>query len=170
MAKVDRNLLAGETVLFRTQHHWTINKNAFVVATIACAVGVTLLGAWWYTPADQRSFSATPGELLLVAGILIGGWAQWTMSMAEFAVTNQRVLCRTPLRSFDLFLYQVQQVSFRKSPLADYGTIMITASGVMEIFSHIVRVEQFATTIEQQVALMHPRGEAAAALPQPPQR
>jgi len=162
MAKVDQNLLAGETVLFRTQHHWTINKNGFVLATICCAIGVTLVGAWLYTPVDQRTFSVAPGEIFLVAGILVGGWAQWSVSMAEFAVTNQRVLFRMPLRSFDLFMYQVQQVSFHKSPLADYGTIMVTAAGVMEVFSHIQHVERFATTIEQQVALMHQRTGASA--------
>ena len=162
MSYVDRNLLPGETVLFRTQHHWTIQKGAFVFAILACAFGVTMLGAWWYTPENERTFTATPGTIGLVVGVLVGLWAQISVGLAEFAVTNQRVLCRTPLRSFDLFLYQVQQVSVSKSPVADYGSIMITAAGVIEGFSHVVRVEQFAAVIEQQVALMHQRAGSAA--------
>ncbi len=114
-----------------------------------------MLGAWWYTPEDQRTFTATPGTVGLILGMIVGIWAQVSVGLAEFAVTNQRVLCRTPLRSFDLFLYQVQQVSVRKSPVADYGSILITAAGAIEGFSHVIRVEQFATIIEQQVALMH---------------
>lgn len=161
MSYVDRNLLPGETVLFRTQHHWTIQKGAFVFAILACAFGVTMLGTWWYTPEDQRTFTAMPGAVGLVLGVLVGIWAQISVGLAEFAVTNQRVLCRTPLRSFDLFLYQVQQVSVSKSPVADYGSILITAAGVMEGFSHVVRVEQFAAVIEQQVALMHQRAGPA---------
>jgi hypothetical protein len=162
MSYVDRNLLPGETVLFRTQHHWTNQKGAFIFAILACAFGVTTLGAWWYTPEEQRTFTATPGALGLVAGMIAGIWAQISVNLAEFAVTNQRVLYRTPLRSFDLFLYQVQQVSVSKSPLADYGGILITAAGAIEGFSHVMRVEQFATVIEQQVALMHQRAGTAA--------
>jgi hypothetical protein len=166
MSYVDRNLLPGEAILFRTQHHWTIQKGAFIFAILACAFGVTMLGAWWYTPEDQRTFTATPGTLGLVLGLIVGIWAQISVGLAEFAVTSQRVLCRTPLRFFDLFLYQVQQVSVSKSPVADYGSILITAAGVMEGFSHVIRVEQFAAVIEQQVALMHQRtGSAAAAIP-----
>ncbi|MGB8131138.1 MAG: hypothetical protein WCG81_15215 [Candidatus Angelobacter sp.] len=61
--------------------------------------------------------------------------------MTEFAVTNQRVLFRCPMNSMDLFFDQVQQVAFHKSRLADYGTIKVTAAGVMKIFDHIHRVE-----------------------------
>ena len=163
MAKVASNLLPGETVLFRTQHHWTIKKGAFIFAILACTFGVTMLGAWWYTPEDQRTFTATPGTIGLVVGLLVGIWAQISVGLAQFAVTNQRVLCRTPLRSLNMFLYQVQQVSFNKSPVADYGSILITGSGVIEGFSHVIRVEQFAAVIEQQVALMHQKAGAAPA-------
>jgi hypothetical protein len=162
MSYVDQNLLAGETVLFRTKYHWTSNRNSFVLAILACGLGVSFLGAWWYTPIDQRTYTALPGSILLGAGILIGIYAQVTLGQTEFAVTNQRLLCRTPLRSFDLFLYQIQQVSFRKIPLTDYGTILVRSSGAVEGFTNVLNVEKFAATIEQQVALLHQHSAAGS--------
>ncbi len=120
MAKVDSNLLAQEKVLFRTRNHWTINARAFVLATICCVLGGILVVGWLDTPVDQRPFSVlVPGEIFLVSGILIGAFAQWSLRMTEFAVTNQRALFRSPLNSMDLFLDQVQRVVFHKSRLAD---------------------------------------------------
>jgi hypothetical protein len=45
--------------------------------------------------------------------------------------------------------------------VADYGSILITAAGAIEGFSHVIRVELFAAVIEQQVALMHQQAGAA---------
>ena len=166
MAKVDSNLLAREKVLFRTRNHWTINARAFVLATICFALGGTLVVGWLDTPVDQRTFSVLmPGEIFLVSGVLIGGFAQWSLRMTEFAVTNQRVLFRCPLNSMDLLLDQVQQVAFHKSRVADYGTIMVTTAGVMKIFDHVHRVEKLAAAIEHQAALIRELTGTAAGPP-----
>jgi hypothetical protein len=160
MPKFDQNLLPGEAVIFRTQYHWTNIKGFFVWATLACGVGVSLLGAWWYTPVDQRTYSPMPGAVVLGIGILLGVIAQVSVATNQFTVTNQRIRFRAPWRSYDVFLDQVQEIAFRKSPLADYGTLLFTIGGTMEKFDNVQRVEQFAAIIEQQMSLLR-RGTAA---------
>jgi hypothetical protein len=160
MANFDRNLLAAETVLFRTRYHWTSYKTPVIWATIACGVGVSLLGAWWYTPVDQRSFTAAPGMIVLGIGAAIRIWVQWALGACEFTVTNQRVRFQTYLRGYDVFIPQIQEVSYIKSPFADYGTLLFTVGGMPNRFPNVVRVDEMATVIEQQVALLTQRASA----------
>ena len=163
MPNSNQNMLPGETVLFKTQYHWTGTKGFFIWATLACGVGVSLLGAWWYTPIDQRTYTAMPGTVFLGIGILLGVIAQVSVSTNQFTVTNQRIRFQAPWRSYDVFLDQIQDIAVRKSPLADYGTLLFTIGGTMERFDNVQRVEQFATIIEQQMSLL--RRSTAAALP-----
>jgi hypothetical protein len=64
MPNFNQNLLPGETVLFKTQYHWTNTKGFFVWATLACGVSVSLLGAWWYKQMSllRRSATAAPAQ------------------------------------------------------------------------------------------------------------
>jgi len=167
MPNFDQGLLPGETVLFKTQYHWTSAKGFFMWAILACGIGVSVLGAWWYTPVDQRTYTAMPGAVFLGIGILLGVFAQVSVAMNQFTVTNQRVRFRAPWRSYDVFLDQIQEIAFRKSPVADYGTLLFTIGGTMEKFANVQRVEQFAAIIEQQMSLLRRGTTAVPAQPRP---
>ena len=106
MSYVDRNLLDGEIVTFRTRLHWrlyapSVLAEVFVFLPIAVALVAYHLAAWAALP---LAF----GALLVLA-------AHLRRRASEFAVTNKRVMIKLGVagtRSLELLLSKVEGIEF----------------------------------------------------------
>ena len=126
MSYVNRNLLAGERVVYRTRLYWLLLAWP-VVFLIVAAVAVGCLAG-----TDQWNDLAWI-PLGVVVLILLG--AVIKRQSSDFAVTNKRVLMKIGVfstRSTELFLNKIEAIAVHQSlagRMLRYGDIVITGSG-----------------------------------------
>src|SRR5690348_8515113 len=108
MSYVDRNLLPGEEVVYRTKVHWIV----FAAPVLVFLVAVLILIASAGGNQDHAAGSGIGIAFVIVAGALaFGRWVVWLSS--EFAVTNKRVLIKVGFiqrHSLELLLQKVEGI------------------------------------------------------------
>lgn len=126
MSYVDRHLLAGETVSYRTHLHWKVYLlPGLLVLLVLLPLTILALSS------DIRMLALLPG----VAAIGVIGFAWLRRRGSEFAVTNKRVLIKLGVlttRSIELLLPKVEGIAVEQSlagRLFGYGRIVVTGSG-----------------------------------------
>jgi uncharacterized membrane protein YdbT with pleckstrin-like domain len=122
---IDRHLLPGEVVTYRTRLHWKI----FVVPVLVCLILVAL--ALWAVSADRKPLAIPPVVIAII--LLLAAWIRRRSS--EFAVTNKRVIIKlgvTTTRSMELLLPKIEGITVTQSlwgRMFGFGEIVVTGSG-----------------------------------------
>jgi Bacterial PH domain len=122
---IDRHLLPGEVVAYRTRLHWKI----FVVPVVLSLVLVAL--AVWAVSAERKPLAIPPVVIALI--LLLSAWIRRRSS--EFAVTNKRVIIKlgvTTTRSMELLLSKIEGITVTQSlwgRMLGFGEIVVTGSG-----------------------------------------
>jgi uncharacterized membrane protein YdbT with pleckstrin-like domain len=122
---IDRHLLPGEVVTYRTRLHWKI----FVVPVLVCLILVAL--ALWAMSADRKPLAIPPVVIAII--LLLAAWIRRRSS--EFAVTNKRVIIKlgvTTTRSMELLLPKIEGITVTQSlwgRMFGFGEIVVTGSG-----------------------------------------
>lgn len=125
MSYIDRHLLPGEVVTYRTRLHWKI----FVVPVLVCLILVAL--ALWAVSADRKPLAIPPVVIAII--LLLAAWIRRRSS--EFAVTNKRVIIKlgvTTTRSMELLLPKIEGITVTQSlwgRMFGFGEIVVTGSG-----------------------------------------
>ncbi len=135
MSYVDKNLLDGERVTFRTRLHW----NVYVApALLSLFVFAPLT---WLAFKSQRPLVSIAPVAAVVAALAS---AYLRRRSSEFAVTNKRVILKFGVfqtRSVELLLPKVEGVAVNQGlmgKMLGYGNIEVTGSGgTHERFSDI---------------------------------
>jgi len=135
MSYVDRNLLEGEHVVFRTRLHWLV-----FIGPVLLTVFVLLPVAWMLSHGKWSGLAWIPvgvGLIILLAAFI-------KRHSSDFAVTNKRVMMKLGVfrtRSIELLLSKIEAISVDQSLLGrifGYGNIVVTGSGgTREPFSTI---------------------------------
>jgi uncharacterized membrane protein YdbT with pleckstrin-like domain len=135
MSYIDRNLLDGERVVFRTRLHWLL-----FMGPVLLTVFVLLPIAWLLFSGSWSGFAWIP----LAVGLLILLAAFIKRQSSDFAVTNKRVMMKVGVfhtRSIELLLSKIEAIAVDQSVLGrilGYGDIVVTGSGgTKEAFSNI---------------------------------
>lgn len=158
MSYIDSNLLAGETVVYRTRLHWALFI-APVLFTIIVLVPIT----WFLANGTWNAFAWMPPTLALV--ILIPAFIKRQSS--DFAVTNKRVMMKVGVfrtRSVELLLGKIEAIAVNQSLIGrvfGYGDIVVTGSGgTKEVFSHIQGPLEFRRAVQSVTdnQINHPQG------------
>lgn len=146
MSYIDRNLIAGERVVYRTRLHWLV----FVTPLLFTAI-VLLPGAWFLANSSWQSFAWVPLALALL--VLLPAVVKRQSS--DFAVTNKRVMMKAGVfttRSVELLLNKIEAIAVDQSlagRLFGYGNIVVTGSGgTREAFSHIQAPLEFRRAVQ----------------------
>ena len=144
MGYIDQNLIAGETIVYRTRLHW----NVFVWPTIFLLIALfSLVG------------SRDAGSFFLIVGALwaLSSYIQFTSS--EFGLTNRRVLIKVGFirrHSLELLLSKLEGIAVDQGILGrifGYGTIIVTGTGgTKEIFRNIAAPLEFRRMVQQVTA------------------
>jgi len=161
MSYVDRNLTAGETVIYKTRLHWIVMLHHIVMALIA-AVGAGILLSFAFTQDNlpqnsARAFEVVAGVLIAAAVLtLILGAVQ--RNSTEMAVTNRRVVIKVGLvgrRTVELLLTKVESIEVKETALGrmlGYGTIVVIGTGgTPESFYKVAHPLQFRSMVQHQI-------------------
>jgi uncharacterized membrane protein YdbT with pleckstrin-like domain len=169
MAYVDRNLVPGETLLYRTRHHWLVLLGPVFVGLLLLVPGVALLveaiathgsaGLAVGSAMVSPQMMAIAGAVLLAAAILTFSYGVVKRNATEMAVTNRRVLIKTGMtsrRTLDLMLSRVESIGVEESSagrLLGYGSVIVRGTGgTPEAFLMIAHPQEFRRAVQEQIA------------------
>lgn len=161
MSYVEKNLIAGETVLYETRLHWIVLFWWVVVALLFSVPGLALLIRALASLGDKHSASggmAAVGLVLLLVGVALIGFAVLTRNATEMAVTNKRVVIKTGLvtrKTVELLLSKVESIGVNESlwgRILGYGTVVLRGTGgTPEPFDRVAHPLEFKRQIQQQI-------------------
>ncbi len=147
MSYIDRNLIEGERVVYRTRLHWLVFAMPILVTIV-----VLLPTAWFlFSSVSSQGFAWVP----LVVALLVLLPAFVKRQSSDFAVTNKRVMMKSGVmttRSVELLLNKIEAIAVDQSLLGrmfGYGNIVVTGSGgTREAFSHIQSPLEFRRAVQ----------------------
>jgi uncharacterized membrane protein YdbT with pleckstrin-like domain len=146
MSYIDRNLLEGEHVVYRTRLHWL----PFIVPVLLTLV-VLLPTAWFLANGPWSRFTWIP----LAIGLLVLLAIFINRQSSDFAVTNKRVMMKIGVfntRSVELLLNKIEAIAVNQSfigRILGYGDIVVTGSGgTREAFSLIQGPLEFRRAVQ----------------------
>ncbi len=168
MGYVDRNLVPGETLLYRTRHHWLVLVGPVVGGLSLLVPGVALLleaivmrdsaGLVVGSSTISPKVMAIAGAILVVASIITFSYGVAKRNATEMAVTNRRVLIKTGMtsrRTLDLMLSRVESIGVEESAagrMLGYGSVIVRGTGgTPEPFLMIAHPQEFRRAVQQQI-------------------
>jgi uncharacterized membrane protein YdbT with pleckstrin-like domain len=151
MSYIEKNLISGERLVYRTGLHWSVLFWPVVLTAILGAGGIFCL-----LQKDQNIVYGGIG-LLVVAGVVLA-IAVVKRNAIEIAVTNRRVMIKTGVasrRSLEIMLPKVESIGIDESAmgrLLGYGTVVIHGTGgTPEPFVKIAHPSEFRREVQQQI-------------------
>jgi uncharacterized membrane protein YdbT with pleckstrin-like domain len=168
MGYVDRNLVAGETLLYRTRHHWLVLLGPSFGGLLLLVPGIALLVEAIATrdTAGLAVGSATIspkmlvacGAVLVVAAVMAFSYGVAKRNATEMAVTNRRVLIKTGMtsrRTLDLMLSRVESIGVEETTMGrmlGYGSVVVRGTGgTPEPFLMIAHPQEFRRAVQEQI-------------------
>lgn len=167
LSYVEKNLIAGERLLYQTRHHWIVLLGPVLLSLLLGVSGLGLLGESIASKAGKSQPSGSTGVnagglgiigLILVvaaAGTLAYGIAK--RNATEMAVTNKRVLIKTGLasrRTLDVMLSRVESIGVEETVigrLLAFGTVVVRGTGgTPEAFVMIDHPQEFRRAVQEQ--------------------
>jgi uncharacterized membrane protein YdbT with pleckstrin-like domain len=146
LSYIDRNLIAGERIVYRTRLHWLVLLPPLLIILV-----VLLPLCWYLAQGENRSLAWIP--LLLAVLILLPAIIKRRSS--DFAVTNKRVMMKSGVfttHSVELLLNKIEAIGVDQSfigRLFGYGNIVVTGSGgTHEAFSNIQGPLEFRRAVQ----------------------
>ena len=156
MSYVDKHLMAGERVVYRTHRHWVIFRRPVFVLLVGILVFIG--GRFWKQEPDAAIVGnyAIGVAALLALVIAIPAWIDRATS--EFAVTDKRVIVKVgwvSRRSIETLLSKIEAIEVMQGiqgRMLDYGTIIIIGTGgTKEPFDRIAAPFEFRRKVQEQI-------------------
>ena len=151
MGYIEKNLITGERIVFRTGKHWIVLLAPALFGGFLVYLGLFMLIA----AKDDR----TTGMALFIAGCgaLVFALAVMSRNATQMAVTNKRVIVKDGVlrnRTIELLLPKVESIDVDRSLLGrmlGYGSIIVRGTGgTTEPFSRVLSPLEFRRQVQQQ--------------------
>jgi membrane protein YdbS with pleckstrin-like domain len=150
MSYVEKNLISGEKLVYRTGIHWIVLFWPFVFAVLIGGAGVAVYiyrnDLWW------------AGAVLVAIAVIVLIIAGFRRNSTEMAVTNRRVIIKTGVasrRSLEIMLPKVESIGIDETAggrMLGYGTVTIHGTGgTPEPFRLIAHPSEFRKQVQQQI-------------------
>jgi uncharacterized membrane protein YdbT with pleckstrin-like domain len=170
MSYVEKNLMAGETVVYKTRLHWIAIFWPIVLSLLFDVPGLVLL-VRGMTGASNNSGRSTAmlvgGSVLLVVGCVCLGIGLLKRNATEMAVTDRRVIVKVGVatrRTFELLLSKVESIGVEESVMGrilGYGTVVVRGTGgTPEPFDTVAHPLEFRKQVQQQIEKSQERSRA----------
>ena len=163
MGYVERHLLPGERIVYRTRLHWVI----FAKPAMLALAGIVIAGLLW-------SVAAEPSWLWMIGGgvalLGLGGCLVRFVEMmtSEFAVTTTRLVLKVGLISrhtTEILLAKVEAIAVDQGLLArvlNFGDLTVTGTGgAREVFPGVRDPIGLRNHVQQASLAAQPDGRAA---------
>jgi uncharacterized membrane protein YdbT with pleckstrin-like domain len=155
LSYIEKNLMAGETVVYRAKLHWAVFRGAVAWAVL----GVVMFAGK----------AAPGGAFCLVMAVVVGALAYLNLIGSEFGVTNKRVMIKVGLirrQSLETLLNKVEGVSVDQGLLGrvlGFGTISVNGTGSTKTpFKGIENPMEFRRAVQEQIEASSQRTAASA--------
>jgi len=160
MSYVEKNLIPGEKLIYRTGVHWSVLIGPAIVAVIICVPAIAILA--FRDEIVAKGMSATAADIaaavFLVVAVAIFGYSVIQKNATEIAVTDRRVIIKTGMasrRSLEIMLAKVESIGIDETVMGrmlGYGTVVIHGTGgTPEPFRKIAHPSEFRMAVQQQV-------------------
>jgi uncharacterized membrane protein YdbT with pleckstrin-like domain len=147
MGYIDKNLMSGERIVYRTKLHWIV----FLWPIIFLILAVVFL-------ASGKEI-AILGALFILIALLSALSAFISFKTSEFGITNKRVLIKVGFirrNSLETLLQKVEGIQVNQGILGrifNYGTILIKGTGgTSNPFHKIEAPMEFRKKVQEQIA------------------
>ncbi len=168
MGYVDRNLVPGETLLYRTRHHWLVLMGPFFGGLLLLVPGIALMveaiatrdsaGLVVGSATISPKVMVVSGVVLVAAAIIVFSYGVAKRNATEMAVTNRRVLIKTGMtsrRTLDLMLSRVESIGVEETAagrMLGYGSVVVRGTGgTPEPFLMIAHPQEFRRAVQEQI-------------------
>ena len=158
MGYVERHLLPGERVLYKTRLHWVLFARPALVVLIGAglAIAVGQMGGGKETQAEAARWAGWVGIGIMALGLL-WGFVHWVeLRTSEFAVTTTRVIFKVGLvarYTTELLLTKVESIAVQQTltgRLLGYGDLtVIGTGGTREVFRRVRDPISFRNYVQQ---------------------
>lgn len=158
MGYVERNMISGETIIYRARLHWIVMLWPLIIAIVLAVAGMATI---LVNRHNQDTYARTilwfgiGCWLLAIAALTIGIVHR---GASEFAVTNKRVILKAGLvhtRTQEMFLNKIESVGVDQTVwgrMLGFGSIAVHGTGgSAEPFHNISRPLDFRHQIQEQI-------------------
>ena len=154
MGYVERHLLPGERVLYKTRLHWVLFARPALVFLIGAGLAVAVRSV--DRQPEAARWAGWIGLGIMAIGIL-WGFVHWVeLRTSEFAVTTTRVIFKVGLvarYTTELLLSKVESIAVQQSltgRILDYGDLtVIGTGGTREVFRRVRDPITFRNYVQQ---------------------
>ncbi|MGC2421616.1 MAG: PH domain-containing protein [Candidatus Acidiferrales bacterium] len=163
MGYIERNLVPGETVVYKTRLHWIVMIWLLLEGVLLGAIGLAMCVEGYVAKGAPAGWIVAGLLCLVVAGALIAA-GMIRRRATEIAVSNKRVLIKRGLisqRSIEVLLPKVESISVNESAfgrMLGYGDVILRGTGgTFETFTRIAHPDEFRRQVQQQAGAAETR-------------
>ena len=161
MSYVERNLIAGEEVVFQTKHHWIVMARSFALGLVLDLAGIAgliyVLNQKDWTPAS-RNAALLAAAVAVIAGSLLTLYGTMKRNATEMVVTNKRVIVKTGIlkrNTFEMLLSRIESIGVQEPVMGrmlGYGTVILRGvGGTPDEFDLIAKPLEFRSHVQEQI-------------------
>ena len=150
MGYVERHLLAGERVLYKTRLHWVLFVKPALLMLVGAALTVVL------RPVQDPRWLWMVGAAVALIGLVWGFVHYVEVMTSEFAVTTSRLILKVGLVSrytTELLLSKVESIGVQQGLVGrvlNYGDLTVTGTGgAREVFRRVRDPIGFRNHVQQ---------------------
>ena len=161
MTYVEKNLIAGEQVIFQTRHHWIVMAGALALGAaldLTAMVGLLFLLRETGLGVDVRYLGFALVALALICGSAFVVVGVLKRNATEMVVTNKRVIVKTGIlsrRTFEMLLSRIESIGVEEPALGrvlGYGTVILRGvGGTPDEFDLIAQPLAFRSHVQEQI-------------------
>jgi len=161
MGYIEKNLISGEQVLYKTRLH---SIAVLMPLLVALLVGVGAIYCFYVSATGNQPAGEDPklwalaGLILAIFAVTIAAAAILKRNAVEMAVTNRRILIKSGIlsrRTIELLLSRVESIVITESFLGrmlGYGTVVVRGTGgTPEPFPLIANPTEFRRHVQEQI-------------------
>lgn len=148
MSYIEKNLMNGENIVYRTHLHWVI----FLWPAICFLIAISLFCV-------SGEIAVIAGALFALIAIIMGLNSFITYKTSEFGVTNRRVIVKIGFirrNSIEVMLNKVEGIQVDQGitgRIFRYGSITVTGTGgTKEPYHKIHAPLEFRKRVQEQIA------------------
>jgi len=161
MGYIDKNLVPGEMIAYRTGCHWVVMLWPAIGGAVLGFVGFAFFAGGWMATRNGGRYEGAMvwGALALLGAIALIGGGIIRRFATEVAVSNQHVLIKTGLlsrRSVEVLLPKVESIGVDEpflGRLLGYGSVIVRGTGgTFETFDKIAHPNELRRQVQGQLA------------------
>jgi uncharacterized membrane protein YdbT with pleckstrin-like domain len=158
MGYIEKNLVPGETVLYKTRLHWIVLLRPLLGGALLGVAGLVFFVGGYKAGAKDYGAMIFLGLLLLAGATVIVAGGLMRKNSTEVAVSNRRVLIKSGLisrKTIEVTLSKVESVGVSESAfgrMLGYGNVIVRGTGgTSESFDRIAHPEELSRQVQGQL-------------------